>query len=126
LAGRFDFIQSLRVLVNVIENALKYSPPNTEVDLVACREGDALVFRVSDRGAGVPAAELNRIFTPFYRAAGGRPDVGGTGLGLAIAHGLAAAQGGTLSYEPRKGGGSVFSLSFQVADLENMDRTDSE
>ena len=123
LAGRFDFTQSLRILVNLIENALKYSPPAAEVDVLACREAESLVFRVSDRGPGVPAAELSRIFTPFYRVAGGRPDVGGTGLGLAIAHGLAVAQGGTLSYDPRDGGGSVFSLRFRAADLENMEQS---
>lgn len=122
LAGRFDFTQSLRVLVNLLENALKYSPADTDVDVVALREGDSLVFRVSDRGPGVPASERNRIFTPFYRVASGRPDVGGTGLGLAIAHGLAVAQGGGLSYQPRNGGGSVFALQFPAADLENMQK----
>ena len=122
LAGRFDFTQSLRILVNLIENALKYSPPEMGVDLLARRDGDLLEFRVSDRGPGVPAAELSRIFTPFYRVATGRADVGGTGLGLAIAHGLAAAQRGSLSYEPRDGGGSVFTLRFRAADLENMEQ----
>lgn len=122
LAGRFDFTQSLRILVNLIENALKYAPADSAVDVVASRESDWLVFRVSDRGPGVPAAERSRIFTPFYRVASGRPDVGGTGLGLAIAHGLAVAQGGSLSYEPRNGGGSVFALRLRIADLENMER----
>jgi two-component system sensor histidine kinase KdpD len=121
LAGRFDFTQSLRILVNLIENALKYAPADSDVDVVASRDADSLVFRVSDRGPGVPAAERSRIFTPFYRVASGRPDVGGTGLGLAIAHGLALAQGGSLSYEPRTGGGSEFALRFPAADLENME-----
>jgi signal transduction histidine kinase len=68
------------------------------------------VIRVGDRGAGVAPQERERIFEAFYRPQGTAPDAGGAGLGLAIARQLAAAQGGTVEYEPRTGGGSVFVL----------------
>lgn len=108
--GRFDFSQTLRALVNLIENAAKYSPPGAPIDLAVRREGESLVFSVADRGAGVPAEERERIFEPFYRRGSAAPDAGGVGLGLSIARGIAEAQGGAVSLEDRPGGGSVFEL----------------
>ncbi len=109
LFGRFDFAETLRAVVNLIDNAAKYSPPGTPIDLSATLEGDWLVFSVADRGPGVPRAERERIFEPFYRRAEIR-DVGGAGLGLSIARGIATAQGGGLELMDRPGGGSVFRL----------------
>ena len=117
LVGRFDFAQSLRVVVNLLENALRYAPAGAPIDFTARRDGDALVFAVADRGPGVPLSEARRIFAPFYRPPGAPADAGAVGLGLAIAHALAVAQGGTITYEPRAGGGSVFSLRLPAADL---------
>ncbi len=126
LIGRFDFAHTLRALVNLIENAVKYSPPNGVIELTARRDGSELCFTVSDRGLGIPESERERVFEPFYRHRKGPPDVGGAGLGLSIARGLAEAQGGSLSYAPREGGGSVFSLRVpalslgEVAALESL------
>ncbi len=122
LLGRFDFVQSMRILVNLIDNADRYAPPGTTIDLDARRDGDSICFSVSDRGPGVPPSEEQRIFHPFYQPAvraGAR--TGGAGLGLAIARGLAQAQGGDLRYEPRAGGGSVFTLSLPA--LKDADST---
>ncbi|HVH12222.1 MAG TPA: DUF4118 domain-containing protein, partial [Longimicrobium sp.] len=105
LLGRFDFVHCLRVLVNLLENAQKYAPPDAPVELSAAREDGRLVIRVADRGPGIPPAEAERVFTPFYRARGAQPDAGGAGLGLSIARRLAEAQGGALEYLPRPGGG---------------------
>jgi two-component system sensor histidine kinase KdpD len=116
LLGRFDFVQSLRALVNLLENADKYSPPDAPIDLSVMRAGDRLRFVVADRGPGVEEAEASRIFEPFYRAPGVAPDTGGAGLGLAIARRLAAEQGGDVLYEARRGGGSVFTLLLPAAD----------
>ena len=113
--GRFDFVHSLRILVNLIENALKYSPPETPIDVEVARRGEWLALSVADRGRGVPQAERERIFAPFYRPVGVSPDAGGAGLGLAIARRLAEAQGGTLVYAERPGGGSVFTLCLPSA-----------
>ncbi len=117
LLGRFDFVHSLRVLVNLLENAHKYAPAGTPVDLAARREGGRLVFEVADRGPGIPPAEAEQVFSPFHRAGRPRPDVGGAGLGLSISRRLAEAQGGSLTHEPRPGGGSVFRFAVPAADL---------
>jgi two-component system sensor histidine kinase KdpD len=117
LVGHFDFVHSLRALVNLIENALKYSPADRPVDVSARRVGDALEFVVADRGSGVPPAERDRIFEPFYRPAGAAPDAGGAGLGLSIARRLAEAQGGSVRCATRDGGGSLFILSLPAAEV---------
>lgn len=117
LLGHFDFTHALRALVNLIENALKYSPPDTAIELTARRDADTLEFLVADRGPGVPPAERERIFEPFYRPSGAAPDAGGAGLGLSIARGLAAAQAGSVRYQARDGGGSLFVLALPAADV---------
>jgi two-component system sensor histidine kinase KdpD len=117
VAGRFDFVHSLRILTNLLENALKYSPARTPIEISVGREDDSLVIGVADRGAGVPAAERERIFEPFYRPASSPPDTGGAGLGLAIARRLAVVQGGSLVHRDRPGGGSIFELRLPAAPL---------
>ncbi|HYJ80029.1 MAG TPA: ATP-binding protein [Longimicrobiaceae bacterium] len=121
LLGRMDFVQSLRVLVNLIENADKYAPPETPVELSARREGDRLVFVVADRGPGIAPEESERVFAPFHRAGGAEPDAGGAGLGLSIARRLAEAQDGALRYHPRSGGGSIFVYSLPAAELAEVE-----
>ena len=118
LVGRFDFVHALRILVNLLENAHKYSPRTQPVDILLARSGAMIAISVADRGPGVPVAERERIFEPFYRPERSTPDAGSAGLGLSIALRLAMAQGGTLTYEDRVGGGSVFTLGLPaVADV---------
>jgi two-component system, OmpR family, sensor histidine kinase KdpD len=117
LVGYFDFSQSLRVLSNLLENAVRYSPAPGSIELAARRDASQLVFTVSDRGPGIRSEDANRVFEPFYRAASGAPDAGRAGLGLSIARTLAEIQGGSLSYERRSGGGSTFSLRLPAAEL---------
>ena len=116
LAGCFDFVQSLRILTNLVENAIRYSPPGAPVMLSARREGDELVFDVTDLGPGVAPMQRDRIFEPFYRIPGTAPDIGGTGLGLYIARALAEAQQGSLTYRSRLPRGSVFTLRLPAMD----------
>jgi two-component system, OmpR family, sensor histidine kinase KdpD len=122
LSGKFAFSESLRVLVNLLENAAKYAPSGTPIVVRVRRDGDWLTIGVLDEGPGVPPAERDRIFEPFYRPAKTPSDVGGTGLGLSIARGLAEAQGGQLRYEARDGRGSAFILSLPVAEEPELTR----
>lgn len=125
LFGKFDFSQTLRALVNLIENAAKYSPADAPIDVSAFRDGPWLVFEVADRGPGVPADQRERIFEAFYQQPGHMPDVGGTGLGLSIARGLAQAQGGDVLLRDRDGGGSVFSLRLPGIATEELARPET-
>lgn len=115
--GRFDFVHALRALCNLLENALRHSPSNTPVEMRVVQSNEQLEIRVLDRGAGVPEADRMHLFEPFFRS--GTPERGrGTGLGLAIAREVAEAQGGGVTYEPREGGGSIFTLRLPTAQLE--------
>ncbi|MFI5230933.1 MAG: ATP-binding protein [Gemmatimonadales bacterium] len=119
LAGRFDLSLSIRVLVNLIDNAVKYSSPTTSIRLSARRDGAMLAVSVADTGPGVPVGEDERIFTPFYRPPGERADAGSAGLGLAIARQMAESQGGAVTYM-RKADGSTFTLILPAADLAGL------
>jgi two-component system sensor histidine kinase KdpD len=116
LAARFDFSQTQRIVVNLLENAAKYSPPGSRIEVAASRDATSLHIAVGDEGPGVPVGEEERIFEAFHRPVGTPPDVRGTGLGLSIARGLAEAQGGTVMYRKRTGVGAMFTLTLPVVD----------
>ncbi len=99
-----DFVLFSRVLVNVIDNALKYSSADQPVEIKARTSHQYLEISVADRGEGIPVDDLERIFDKFYRVQ--RPDnVSGTGLGLSISKGIVEAHGGCIQAENRRGGG---------------------
>ena len=84
-----------RVLVNLIANALRYSPPDRPPLVTASAHGGQVELRVIDHGPGIPASDRDRVFLPFQRL-GDRDNATGVGLGLALSRGLAEAMGGTL------------------------------
>ncbi|MES2304020.1 MAG: sensor histidine kinase KdpD [Gemmatimonadota bacterium] len=100
---RVDGLLIEQVLVNLLENAVRYGSAGKEITVWAHRTGDAVEIGVADRGPGVAAAELDRIFEKFHRGAGA--SAGGIGLGLAICRAIIAAHGGTIYAELRDGGG---------------------
>jgi two-component system sensor histidine kinase/response regulator len=105
-----DALAAERVVENLLSNALKFAPPGTRVD-VATEEGNpgSVRVRVLDRGPGIDAADRKRLFQRYTRLSA-TPTSGesSTGLGLSIAKQLAEAMHGSLEFEPRQGGGSVF------------------
>lgn len=125
LLGHFDFVHTLRIVGNLVENAAKYSPADSVIDIVARRDASALVVEVSDRGRGVSAAEVDQLFDAFYRSPEIARLTAGTGLGLSIARRLAEAQGGTLTCESRIGGGSTFVLRLPAADIQLAEDPDA-
>ena len=98
------------VIRNLAENAVNYSPPNTDIHLSARRDGQACVVSVSDSGPGIPPEDLRRVFERFYRVDSSRARPGGTGLGLAIVKHLVELHGGTVKAGNRPEGGAVFTV----------------
>jgi two-component system, OmpR family, sensor histidine kinase KdpD len=114
-AVRVDAAQLERVLVNLIENALRYSSPAERVDVrVEVRSGEVVVS-VADYGPGLAAAEREAIFEPFQRGAG--TSERGSGLGLAIARGFAGLNGGRLWVESVPGRGATFFLGLPAVEI---------
>lgn len=100
-----------QAIVNLIENAIKYSEPETPVEVTAEVLKKEIVIRVADRGAGIAPEHLSRLFERFYRVDKGRSrEVGGTGLGLAIVKHIMIAHGGRVEVASTVGEGSSFSL----------------
>ncbi len=111
---RVDAQQIQRVLVNLLENALKFSPADEPVHVRIAATRRELQIRVVDHGPGIAEDELERIFAPFQRVAGER--VPGAGLGLAIAKGFAEANGGRIWAESQTGQGASLALALAVAE----------
>jgi two-component system sensor histidine kinase KdpD len=95
-----------RVLANLIDNALSWSPPGVPVRVEAGGVPGAVHVRIVDRGPGIPPAERDRVFLPFQRL-GDRSSGAGVGLGLAVARGFTVAMGGELVVEDTPGGGTT-------------------
>lgn len=105
-----DAVLMEQVFLNLVENALRYTPPASPIEISA-RAGEAeVIVEVADRGPGVAAADVERIFEKFQRG-GGRREPGGVGLGLAICRGVVRAHGGRIRVENRAGGGASFELA---------------
>jgi len=104
-----DFVLIVHVLVNIIDNALKYSPPGSPITIQARTENTDVEIRVIDRGIGIPEEDLEHIFGKFYRVQ--RPEhVSGTGLGLAISKGIIEAHGGRISAKNGAEGGAIIAI----------------
>jgi two-component system sensor histidine kinase KdpD len=114
-AVRADPVLLDRVLVNVVGNALRYSPPGAPPSITACAGDGTVELRVVDHGPGIPASQWERVFQPFQRL-GDRDNHTGVGLGLALSRGLAEAMDGTLRPSDTPGGGLTMILSLPGSD----------
>ncbi len=108
---RFDLDRIKDVLNQFLENAGKYSPPNSPIRITAETKDKHIVISVADRGPGIDDFEQSLIFDKFYRGKDQRYSVQGTGMGLAIAKAIVEAHGGTTSVTSQLGHGSVFSFA---------------
>ena len=112
---RLDPVLFEQVLFNLLDNAAKYTPPDTSIILRAAREGDKVRIRILDQGEGLPESDMERVFDKFYRVHARDRQRAGTGLGLAISRGFLEAMGGTISAANRSGvKGAVFTITLPV------------
>jgi two-component system, OmpR family, sensor histidine kinase KdpD len=110
----------VQAIVNLLDNAVKYSPPDSSVDINARIEADAIIVEVADRGEGIPPGDLDHIFEKFYRVQGSEK-APGTGLGLSITRGIVEAHGGRVSAQNRLGGGMVFRIRLPVQQTRDQE-----
>jgi signal transduction histidine kinase len=112
-----------QVLINLLENAMKFSPPSAEVSLSVARDGDRLVFRVCDEGVGIHPDEVDRIFERFHQTdAAATRATEGAGLGLYITRKLVEAMGGDIGVTSEVGVGSVFTVRLPLDPIEGPAR----
>ncbi|WP_341522617.1 ATP-binding protein [Pseudomonas sp. G.S.17] len=103
-----------QVLSNLVGNAIKFTPQGGQINIAATRNGDDVLFRVSDNGIGIPAEHLPHIFQRYWSVKKGNPN--GNGLGLYISQGIIAAHGGQLRVQSGPGPGSVFTFNLRAHD----------
>jgi two-component system sensor histidine kinase KdpD len=103
-----------QVLINLLDNALKYTPEGSPIEIAAFQEGDGVVVDVADRGPGLAPGDEQRVFEKFYRSP--RAPARGSGLGLSICRGIVEAHGGVIEAANRPGGGAVFRFTLPVKD----------
>jgi len=117
-----DFVLVVHVLVNLIDNALKYSPPGSPIQICTRLLDGEIAIEVADQGVGIPAEDLDHVFQKFYRVQ--RPDnVTGTGLGLSISKGLVEAHGGRIWAHNRPGGGAVITVALPLSEAVKREET---
>jgi len=117
-----DSVLIEQVFINLLENAIKYTPAHSPIDLSASADSTMVTIEVADRGPGLPTGDEQRIFEKFYRASAPASRNGsGVGLGLTICRGIVEAHGGRIWAENRSGGGAVFRFTLPI-ELRTKDR----
>lgn len=110
-----DFVLIVQALVNLLDNALKYSPADAPIEIRVRLVDTSVQIEVADRGVGIPPEELSRVFDKFYRVPRLSSGMSGTGLGLSISKGIVQAHGGQILAQNRPGGGTLFTLTLPLA-----------
>jgi two-component system, OmpR family, sensor histidine kinase KdpD len=109
-----DAVLLEQVFINLLENAARYTPPGSPIEISARETPGGVTVSVADRGPGLPPGEGDRIFEKFYRGPQAEPGKG-VGLGLTICRGIVSAHGGRIWAEPRPGGGSMFNFTLPLS-----------
>lgn len=114
---RADRRRLREVIVNLVDNAVKYTPDGGSVEVSACARNGSVVVSVADTGVGIPPETGDLIFEPFYRVRGTRTQLGqaSSGLGLALAKRIVEAQGGTIGFSSEVGSGTTFTFTLEPA-----------
>ncbi len=116
LAVQADPVRLRQILLNVLGNAIKFTPPHGRIELSALRNADKVSICVSDSGIGIPADKIGRVFEPFFQVqAGTTREYPGVGLGLAISRDFARAMAGDIEVESTPGKGSVVTIELSLA-----------
>jgi PAS domain S-box-containing protein len=115
LVVRADRQRLKQVLLNLVSNAVKYTPEGGTVRLRSATDGDRVTVLVTDTGAGIAAADIERLFVPFERLGAERSTIEGSGLGLALAKSLVEAMHGTIEVDSAPGAGSTFGVTLAPA-----------
>ena len=103
-----------QVVLNLVDNALKYSPADSSIEIQASSTNEELTVSVADHGIGIPATDMEKIFDKFYRVQHGESSIPGTGLGLSICKSIVEAHGGKIWASNRSEGGAVISFSLPL------------
>jgi two-component system, OmpR family, sensor histidine kinase KdpD len=110
-----DYMMIDQVLTNLIENALRYTPTGSPIEIAVSATATEMHISVADRGPGIPAEDLERIFDKFYRVMGHTREISGSGVGLAVCRGLVEAHSGRIWAANRSGGGAIFRFTLPLS-----------
>ena len=109
------------VITNLVDNAIKYSNNNGQIEVSAELSGKFVAISVTDHGIGIPSSVVEQLFTKFYRSHRSRASIGGTGIGLFISRAIVESHGGTISVDSTEGEGSIFTFTIPTyAYAKNM------
>ena len=112
---RVDPVLFEQVLFNLVDNAAKYAPEDTSIEIRGRQDGNTILLSVADEGPGIPPDDIERIFDSFYRVRKGDHVRAGTGLGLSICRGFVEAMGGTIAAANRADrSGAIFTIRMPV------------
>ncbi len=120
-----DYLALDQVFTNLLENAVRYTPPMSPIEVSAQCDGSQVSIQVADRGPGISADEQERIFDKFYRVLqqphlSSNNSPSGSGLGLAVCRGLIEAHSGRIWAEARSGGGTIFCIQLPISDQQEV------
>ena len=110
---RCDSVLMERVIINLVENAAKYSPELSTITLMACLDNNTILFKVIDQGHGIPELLKERIFEPFYQI---KPTTAGFGLGLTICRSIVEVHGGQITIDSSADNGTTITIRLPVVE----------